>query len=80
MHQVSNSIYCLYFEFILQQKRVFHQGISHFSKRSIDINRNNKKKEWTGKKEAGRDGELIFFFTWPITNFIIFIIILKLTL
>ena len=59
MHQLSNSIYCLYFEFIFQQKRVFHQGISHFSKRSLDINRNfyNKiiieKEECAGKKEVG---------------------------
>ena len=40
--EVSNSIYCLYFEFILQQKRVFHQAISHAPKRSLEIYRNNK--------------------------------------
>ena len=30
--QVPNSIYCLYFEYILQQKLVFQQAISHISK------------------------------------------------
>ena len=40
--EVSNSIYCLYFEFILQQKWVFHLATSHIPKRSLEINRNNK--------------------------------------